>query len=162
MSDYSQFQTVRPRSAFDGDNPGLTPRSFAYGEDEQFAAVRRELDRPLQVARVVPTHPQMGESVHQYKTTLLMDLSAQSDNHRLKDKRMVEHLHRWQGELVADVMAAPAQRGELRPVKVFDQAGRECTEYVGAKSSWMAPFKGVTQRMIGVNEKPFVISNTVF
>jgi hypothetical protein len=151
---------LRPvnRTIFDGDIPGSKPRDFSNSADAtQFEAVRRELDRPLQVAKIAPEFPQQGQSVRDYKTQLLLDLSNKSSGHRLHDKRMTDWLHYRQDEVIADVMGGPARRGELAPIRTIDRTGRESTEWVGPKSAWMDQHKAPAQLMKTLNGKPFVI-----
>jgi hypothetical protein len=45
--------------------------------------------------------------------------------------------------------------GELRPIIEKDRTGREITQFIGSKRSWMAPFSAEPQEMIGVNGRRY-------
>jgi len=159
--DYSEFQEVDPaldRSGYlpgkvvarpntiDADYVGPNPRStpFGPGEREQFQAVRSRLDRALQVCRITPSTPQEKQTPVEYEAELLRALQ----NHTTKPisfsaqdtpEGVIATCTRR--NVVADALAEPYRKGELRQVLTFDQAGREIREFVGVKSQWMNPLK---------------------
>jgi hypothetical protein len=131
------------------DFPGPFPRqSFAPGERAEFERVRAELDTPLQIAGVHPSMPQEHQTATAYEGLLVKELAAHTENYRLQKNPTVEKLARqgyftdkYKEGIVAEVMAEPYIKGELRPVRKIDRSGRKITEFIGSKRAWMAPYR---------------------
>lgn len=163
MSDsYEGFRPLpQVPQGIDRDWPGPQPRQeYAAGERERFEAIRAELDRPLQAAQIKPSMPQAGHTPQSYERDLLRELSTHTRQYSaLKTStspvlRQPRLLDQYKDEIVAEAMDEPRRRGELRPVVTKDRAGREITEFIGAKV-WLDAFRApVFESPIFVDGKP--------
>lgn len=136
---------------------------FAPGEREAFQAARDRLDRAMQVAGIAPTYPQSHQTPATYERALLNVLAQHTVNYTRSDclrasdeqvQRMRDGVRDGMGALktpgiLDEALAEPYRKGIMREVKIVDRTGRESTEFVGPKSIWMNPLKGIAQIQIG-------------
>ncbi|CAE6944127.1 hypothetical protein R75471_05524 [Paraburkholderia domus] len=157
MTSYHDLEIVPPKpQGVDRDFPGPCVKTdYAPGEKAAFQAVRQRLDRPLQVCGIAPLQPQERHDPASYEADLLAVVAQHTERFTTFDASHGPLLRKYANQIVADAMHEPARKGELREVRTTDRSGREITEYVGSKKSWMQHFEGPT--MLGtfyVNGQP--------
>lgn len=139
------------------DIPGFAPRDIPTADGPAFKAIRDEYDYPLQVAGATPLQPQ-ADAVNcaSYERQLLGDLAKHTKKfHRLDTSTISDELmERYKPQIIQDAMQAPYRENVMREVKTVDRTGREATEYVGPKSSWMNQFKAPGFKVISVKAGP--------
>jgi hypothetical protein len=134
-----------------------TPKDFAnHAERMKFEAIRAHADPVFQATRTAMPFPSDSENTEAYRLRLACCLLP------VAKVREGDLARADSNEARANVVFAKAweaaRRGPLTPIKSIDRTGREITEFVGAKSQWMAPYQ--KPPMLGrilINDQPQVI-----
>lgn len=137
------------------DYRGTNPAESTY----DYRPLRDQYAKPLALNSVVPNQPQQGMSADEYERALLAHLAPHTEQFsRVDVARMpLSRIAQVRDQIVREAERAPERRGELSSFTYQDHAGREVTEFSGAKSSWMDTYKapGFNATFIGPRGKAY-------
>jgi hypothetical protein len=123
-------------------------KTFASeSERAEFARIQAQFNRPRQAHKLVPVIEKRDESAMAYLARNVECLAPYAADKALRaplDPTIVkapEKLVLRAAEVLDSAMEAAHAAPDLRPIVERDSSGREITEFVGAKKSWMNIFE---------------------
>ncbi|RZF29957.1 hypothetical protein EVC45_10185 [Paraburkholderia sp. UYCP14C] len=139
----------------------MTITRYSHAEAAEREQITRDYAVPVQQARLPLTILEVvGEAsatADEFRRRLVVQLQRKLPAEYPRSLRAepsaqipASELHKLESQVLGAVALAAHQRPELTAVTSQDRAGRECTEFFGAKASWMNRHKAPVLRMTGL------------
>jgi hypothetical protein len=129
------------------DHNGTVKNFRDPGEEAEFQRIEKQFDHARQAHRLEPIRP-LAESSAEFLMRNINSLAPHTVDPKTRaplDPSILRGGSAWlalhAAKVVGSAMEAAHRAPDLRPIVERDSTGREITEWIGSKSSWMNSFK---------------------